>query len=316
MTHLDPCELCPRRCRARRDSGEMGFCGAGRVAKVYRWGAHHGEEPPISGTQGSGTVFFSHCTLACLYCQNYPWSQLHQGSLHAPESLADVLMDLAAQGCHNWNLVSPTPWLPQIRLAAGLTKERGIQRPFVYNTSGFERIEVATAYRELMDVVLTDLRYANPRTASEASAARDYVDSARRFAEWAWNHAGPLELDDDGIARRGTICRLLVLPGHADEAVDNLEWLAATLGTEVHVSLMAQYTPVHRAVSLPGWNRRVSREEYVRVTDRLEALGFENGWVQDYEESEPGSLLGCAMPQGGGDTVPRSTSSTTLSSTP
>lgn len=307
MSDLDACELCPRRCRARRAAGAVGYCGAGREARVYRWGAHHGEEPPVSGTRGSGTVFLSHCTLACLYCQNYPWSQLREGTDHTAESLADILLDLAAQGCHNWNLVTPTPWLPQLREAAALAKDRGVRLPFVYNTSGFERIEVATEYRELMDVVLTDLRYANPRTASEASSAPDYVDAARGFAAWAWNQAGPLEVDDEGIARRGVICRLLVLPGHADEAVDNLEWLAANLGTEVHVSLMAQYTPVHRAASLPVWNRKVSREEYARVTDRLESLGFENGWVQELEETDPGTLLGCSMPAGGAEAVPLNT---------
>lgn len=304
MTLSEPCELCPRRCGALRAAGETGFCGAGAAAKVFRSGAHLGEEPPISGSRGSGTVFLSHCTLACLYCQNYPWSQLHQGTAHSVESLSEVLMDLAAQGCHNWNFVTPTPWLPLLRGAVARAKEHGIQRPTVYNTSGFERIEIVSEYRELMDVVLTDLRYASPRTAAEASAARDYVEASRRFAAWAWNHAGALETDDDGIARRGMICRLLVLPGHADEAADNLEWLAANLGTEVHVSLMSQYTPVHRAVSHPGWDRKVTREEYAWVTDRLEALGFGNGWIQEYEDADPGTLLGCAMPAGDGTTVP------------
>ncbi len=303
MSDLDACELCPRRCGARRAEGAAGFCGAREKARIYRWGAHHGEEPPVTGFRGSGTVFFSHCTLACLYCQNFLWSQNREGQDYPFEALADILMDLAVQGCHNWNLVAPTPWLPQIRGAARIAKEHGIQRPFVYNTSGYERIEVAAAYRELMDVVLTDLRYADPRTAAEASSAKDYVEASRRFASWAWSHVGPLELDEDGIARRGTICRLLVLPGLAHEAVDNLEWLAANLGTEIHVSLMSQYTPVYRASSLPGWNRSISREEYKRVTDRLEALGFENGWVQEFEEAAPGSLLGCAMPAGGSHAV-------------
>jgi len=298
MTDPDACQLCPRCCRALRDAGATGFCGAGNTAKIFRWGPHDGEEPPLSGTRGSGTVFFSHCTLNCLYCQNFPWSQHHEGALYSDQDLAGILMALSAQGCHNWNLVSPTPWLPRIRAAAAIAKERGIQRPFVYNTSGFERIEVVSEYRELMDVVLTDLRYALPRTAAEASAAGDYVEASRRFARWAWNHAGTLELDDDGIARKGMICRLLVLPGHAEEAVANLEWLAANLGTEIHVSLMSQYTPVHRAVSRPGWNRRLLREEYSLVTDRLEALGFENGWVQELE-ADPGALLGSAMPSGG-----------------
>ena len=293
-----PCNLCPRQCGVDRSSS-LGFCKAGAVVRMYRWGAHHGEEPPISGERGSGTLFFSHCTLSCMYCQNYTWSQEHRGELHDVDSLAAILTELHRQGCHNWNLVAPTPWLPFIRAAAERVKNAGISLPFVYNTSGFERLGVASEYHDLMDVVLTDLRYANPETAAEASAATDYVEHSRAYVKWAWENVGPLETDAEGIARRGTICRLLVLPGHADEAIANLEWMADRLGTEIAVSLMAQYTPVYKAVSKAGWNRRVTPDEYARVTRRLETLGFENGWVQDVEESPPDRLLGCTMTEGG-----------------
>ncbi len=296
----EPCELCPRRCGVRRDSGVFGYCGAaGDSVRVYRWGPHHGEEPPVSGLNGSGTVFFSHCTLGCLYCQNYPWSQERQGTDHSVAGLAGLLRELAAAGCHNWNLVAPTPWLPFVRDALRQVRAEGLDLPVVYNTSGFERPEVLERYRECCDVVLTDLRYAEPATAAEASGESGYVDAARAFATWAWRTAGPLRCDADGIATRGLIVRLLVLPNRADEAIANLEWLAETLGTEVAVSLMAQYTPVHRAATTAGWDRRVTQEEFDGVADRLEALGFENGWVQEVASAQPGSLLGCSMPQGG-----------------
>ncbi|MCL1856700.1 MAG: radical SAM protein [Kiritimatiellaeota bacterium] len=292
--NLSACSLCPRQCGVDRASA-VGFCKAGAVPRLYRWGVHRGEEPPVSGTRGSGTLFFSHCTLACLYCQNYTWSQEHRGTEVTVEELAGILRELAGQGCHNWNLVTPTPWLPQIRAAAERVKSVGISLPFVYNTSGFERLEVASEYHALMDVVLTDLRYAKPETAAEASAAADYVERSRAFVQWAWENVGPLETDAEGIARKGVICRLLVLPGHADEAIANLEWMAGHLGTEIAVSLMAQYTPVYKALSKAGWNRRVTPEEYDRVACRLESLGFENGWIQALEESPPDGLLGCEM---------------------
>lgn len=301
---LEPCRLCPRCCGAVRAAGETGFCGAGHEAKLFRWGPHFGEEPPLTGTRGSGTLFFSHCTLACCYCQNYPWSQDHRGDTVSDEALARILAALAERGCHNWNLVTPTPWLPRIRAAARRAKALGAHLPFVYNTSGFERLETAAEYRDLMDVVLTDLRYADPRTAQEASASGDYVARSRAFAEWAWREVGPLELDGGGIARRGMICRLLVLPGHAQEAEANLDWLARRLGTDIHVSLMSQYTPVYRAASRPGWDRPLAREEYERVRDRLDALGFENGWVQEFSEDGAENLLGCAMSAGGASAPP------------
>ncbi len=300
MSTLEPCQLCPRRCGARRSSGERGYCGAaGDRVRVYRWGPHDGEEPPVSGSRGSGTVFFSHCTLACLYCQNYPWSQQRQGSDLATDELAGLFRDLAERGCHNWNLVAPTPWLPLVREALRQVRAGGLELPVVYNTSGFERPEVLEQYDDCIDVALTDLRYADPATAEQASGDGSYVEAARTFAAWAWRRLGPLRTDADGIAGRGLIVRLLVLPNRAGEAIANLEWLAETLGTEVAVSLMAQYTPVHRAAATAGWDRRVTQAEFGAVADRLEALGFENGWVQELETEQPGSLLGCAMPQGG-----------------
>ncbi|MCL1920029.1 MAG: radical SAM protein [Kiritimatiellaeota bacterium] len=297
---MSACELCPRRCGTDRAAGQTGYCGAGAAPRVFRYGPHFGEEPPVSGTRGSGTVFFSHCTMRCVYCQNHPWSQGGLGEDLTAEGLREIFRGLAKKGCHNWNLVSPTPWLPQIKEAAGPLIQVGNALPFVYNTSGFESPKVLDAFADLIDVALVDLRYASPETAAEGSGARDYVEASRQTLTWFWNRLGALQTDAEGIAVRGVICRILALPGRVDEAVANLAWLAAEIGTGVHVSVMAQYTPVHRALEMDGWRRRIRADEYARLTGAAEELGFENGWIQDFEGDAPDGLLGQTMQAGEG----------------
>jgi putative pyruvate formate lyase activating enzyme len=300
LPFLDACTLCPRACNANRRDGKVGYCKAGLLPRIFRHGPHFGEEPPISGERGSGTIFFSHCTLRCIYCQNHPWSQAHQGEDLSIEGLRDLFRGLALQGCHNWNLVSPTPWLPQIKEAVKPLIQAGISLPFVYNTSSFESTRVLDAFSDLVDVALVDLRYATPEVASEGSDAARYVDASRRAFQWFWQKLGPLEMDHEGIARKGVICRILALPGHIEEAMANLQWLADNIGTDVHVSVMSQYTPVHIASRCEGWNRRILPEEYARLTELAEDLGFENGWIQELEGDTPSDLLGQAMPAGEG----------------
>lgn len=278
-----------------RQAGQRGYCQAGPVTEVFRYGLHHGEEPPVSGTRGSGTVFFSRCTLKCLYCQNYPWSQEGQGRAVETAELAGILVKLAQEGCHNWNFVSPTPWLPWIQEAWKEAVHAGHERPIVYNTSGFERMEVLQALENWVGVYLTDLRYADSVTAREGSDSAGYVELARSALLEMWRQTGPLKTDPDGIATRGTICRLLVLPGRADEAVANLEWLADAVGTRIPVSVMAQYTPAYKAVDAAPWNRRPTAAEYGRVVEAVERLGFDEGWVQEYESPSPDSLVGFKM---------------------
>ena len=265
---------------------------------MFRYGLHHGEEPPISGTRGSGTVFFSRCTLKCLYCQNYPWSQEGKGRAVEVAELAARLGEMDEEGCHNWNWVSPTPWLPWIYEAWEKAVKAGHARPNVYNTSGFERIEVLRAMENWVDVFLTDLRYARSDSAQEGSDCPGYVEAARAALLEMWRQTGPLKVDDDGIATRGTICRLLVLPGRADEAVANLEWLAESVGTGIPVSVMAQYTPAYRALEGAPWNRRPTVAEYERVVEAMERLEFADGWVQEYDTPTPENLVGFKMSPG------------------
>jgi len=282
-----------------RSAGELGFCRAGSQVEVYRYAPHHGEEPPISGTAGSGTVFFSRCTLSCLYCQNYPWSQQGEGTLYDVDALAAVLRELADTGCHNWNLVSPTPWLPQVAGAVERLRDEGVHLPVVFNTSGYERTETLTEFGQLADIYLSDLRYSRSSTAQEGSRAEDYVTVARTAMKMMWERLGPLQCDEHGIAVSGVICRLLILPGHADEVVDNLRWMADTLGVDVPVSVMAQYHPAHRAPERAPWNRYPSRDEYDQVCDAVDDLGFETGWIQDFTEHVDEGLLGFTMKAGG-----------------
>ena len=284
---IDCCELCPRRCKAdrkRSDAGPgtaRGFCGAGELPRVFRWGPHFGEEPPITGERGSGCVFFSRCTMKCLYCQNSPWSWKGEGVDKTIPELTEIFRELAVKDkVENWNLVSPTPYLPMIREAVAPLFKAGIRLSFVWNSSGYERVETLEEYKELCDWALFDLRYSRNETAIAASGAPGYVEAAREAVKWAWINSR-------------LIVRILVLPGHSDEAIENLAWLATELSNEVPVSIMAQYTPAYKALETPPLDRPVTREEYESVTEAAADFGFENGWIQGYEASDPKlALLG------------------------
>ena len=296
------CELCPRRCRSDRANGRTGFCQAGPLPRVFRWGPHFGEEPPICGEAGSGAIFFSRCTMKCLYCQNSPWSWRGEGRDLQVAELTGILRDLAVKHrCCNWNLVSPTPYLPVIREAAAPLLREGIRLPFVYNSSGYERPEVLAEYRDLCDIALVDLRYASDETARAASEAPGYVAASRAAVKHLWETLGPLDSDEPGRATRGVIVRLLVLPGHADEAIENLAWLATECASDVHVSVMSQYAPAFKALETPPFDRVVEEDEYERVTEAAADFGFEYGWIQGFGSRDASSdLVGENMASGEG----------------
>ena len=299
---LTSCQLCPRRCGVDRAGGQAGFCHAGDCIRLFRWGPHFGEEPPICGETGSGAVFFSRCTLKCIYCQNSPWSWRGAGRDVTVQELTDILRDLATRRrCANWNLVSPTPYLPLIRAAAAPLAAEGIRLPFVWNSSGYERVESLAEYRDLCDIALVDLRYADEATARAASSAAGYVAAARAAVKYLWENLGPLDSDAPGAATRGVIVRLLVLPGHADEAIENLAWLAAECSSEVHVSVMSQYAPAFIASDTPPFDRVVTEDEYASVTEAAADFGFDHGWFQGFGSRDASSdLVGENMAPGDG----------------
>ncbi|MCK5850698.1 MAG: radical SAM protein, partial [Kiritimatiellae bacterium] len=223
------------------------------------------------------------------------WSQDGRGELCDVEELAGMFRELYAQGCHNWNLVSPTPWLAQIRESMQILKKEGISLPVVYNTSSYELVEVLEEYDDLADIYLADLRYSRKDTAREGSGVGDYVERARSALQWMWRRRGALSLDSDGVAMSGVICRMLILPGYSEEVVENLEWLADTVGTDISISMMAQYVPTGRAASMSPWHRNITKSEYMLAIDAMKRLGFDKGWVQDFEGATPDELIGFKM---------------------
>ena len=295
----DLCELCPRRCCADRfrEGGAPGWCGAGDRPRVFRWGPHFGEEPPITGERGSGCIFFSRCTMKCLYCQNSPWSWKGAGEDRSVAELADIMRRLAVgDRVENWNLVSPTPYLPFVREAAHVLAKEGVSLPFVWNSSGYERAETLEEYDELCDCALFDLRYSREDTAVAVSRAPGYVAAARAAVKWAWERGCRAHGRGSAAATAELpplVVRILVLPGHAEEAIENLAWLATEVSSEVPISVMAQYTPAYKALETPPFDRPVTEEEYGSVTEAAADFGFENGWIQGLAASDPKlALLG------------------------
>lgn len=281
----DACELCPRRCRARRSEGRAGRCGMTSELRVARSALHFWEEPPISGEAGSGAVFFSGCPLGCVFCQNHEISGEGFGVAVSVPRLARMMLELQDQGALNINLVTPSHFSPHVREAVLLAREAGLGLPVVCNTSGYELPEVVSALAEVVDVWLTDFKYASGALAGELSAAPDYPEVAATALEAmleAVRDAGGRELSPDGSMRRGIIVRHLVLPGHADDSCAVLDRVWDLAGNEVDLSVMNQYTP-NEACRRAGGElaRAVSEEEYEIVLCYADDLGFERIWWQE-----------------------------------
>ncbi len=282
-----PCRLCPRRCGADRAAGKPGVCQAVREAKVASFNLHHGEEPPISGSRGSGTVFFSGCTLKCLFCQNYPISQLFHGEFYSVEQLAGIFLSLQKRGAHNINLVSPTPYLGHVVSALEIAAAGGLNIPLVYNTSGYERAAVVAGLAGIVDIYLPDLKYGpaeeSRRLGLKLSGVEDYYENAAPAIGEMFRQTGPLLLDGDGVAVRGTLIRHLIIPGHAGNSLDALRAIAAGPFRSAWLSLMSQYFPAHRAPGVPPFDRRLLPDEYRLVRDEALELGLEKGWFQEMD---------------------------------
>ena len=234
--------------------------------------------------------------MKCLYCQNSPWSWNGKGEDISISQLTGIFRELAVDDrCSNWNLVSPTPYLPFIREAAKPLFDEGIRLPFVWNSSGYESTETLEEYKDFCDTALFDLRYSQNATAISASAAPGYVESARNAIKWAFDRPNAT------LGQPPLIVRILVLPGHSDEAIENLAWMATELSNEIPVSIMSQFTPAYRALETPPFNRKITEEEYESVVEAASDFGFENGWIQGYEAADPAlALLGENMPEGHG----------------
>jgi putative pyruvate formate lyase activating enzyme len=281
---LGSCDLCPHRCGVNRLKGEQGICRSGLLPKVASANLHRGEEPPVSGTRGSGTIFFSGCTLTCPFCQNFPISQLGNGTELTTRGLAGRMLQLQKRGAHNINVVTPTHFLPQILAALWLAIPDGFHLPLVWNSSGYEEVSALRLLDGIVAIFLPDMKYADDRVARELSGASGYRDVNRAAVREMLRQVGQLRVDDDGVAVSGLIIRHLVLPGGRDGSGEILPWIAENLGTETHVALMSQYFPAGTAATIPGINRPVNHDEYEAACEALEDAGLENGWVQELDE--------------------------------
>jgi len=278
---LRSCDLCPHRCRIDRLRGETGFCRAGLKPMIASATLHRGEEPPISGNRGSGTIFFSWCTLRCRFCQNFPISQLGNGEELSTSMLAERMLKLQRSGAHNINLVTPGHYLPQILAALWLAIPRGFRLPLVWNSNGYETVDALMLLEGIVDIYLPDMKYADEDPAVRYSAAPGYRDINRAAVREMFHQVGQLQLDEDGIARRGLIIRHLVLPEKAAGSRSTLRWIAENLGQETHLALMNQYFPAYQAEKTPGLQRKITSEEYAEAVAALHDYGLENGWVQE-----------------------------------
>jgi len=261
MAVLSECRLCPRECGVNRAESETGFCDSGREALVASHGKHFGEERPLVGYGGSGTMFFANCNLGCIFCQNYDISHLGHGRPVKPERLADMMIDLQRQGAHNINLVTPTHFLPQILEALVIAARRGLSVPLVYNCGGYESVAALKLLDGIVDIYMPDAKYSDGQVAEQLSGAPDYPQCMKAAIAEMHRQVGDLQMNDDGIAQRGLLVRHLVLPNNLAGSAEIMRFIAH-LSADSYVNVMAQYRPCYRASEVEQINRRPTVEEY------------------------------------------------------
>ncbi len=297
---LSECSICPWRCGANRLRETSKVCQAGYRAVVSAAAPHFGEEPGLSGAhlgagaaKGTGNIFFGYCNLRCVYCQNWQISQelaWQPGLEKTPDELAQILLRLQAEGCHNLGFVSPTPWTPQIVRAIEIAAGQGLRLPLIYNTNAYDSVDVLRILEGVFDIYLPDLRYSDDSEALKYSHAPDYTRRSRLAVAEMFRQLGPeLVVDEQGLVRRGLIIRLLILPNDLAGVRATLEWIREELSPRVTLSIMSQYYPTYKVTgeSFPLLSRKIRRREYEQVLEWLDLYGFENGWIQPLEAGAP-----------------------------
>lgn len=280
MNAYESCTLCPRECGVNRANGETGYCGETAQLRAGLAYLHQWEEPCLSGSQGSGTVFFAGCSLGCVFCQNQVLSHSQQGiPIHA-ERLAEIFWELKEKGAHNINLVTASHFLPQIAEAIIKVKKEGFDLPFVYNCGGYEKVESLQKLEGLIDIYLPDFKYWNPQTAQRYSKAPSYPEIARNAIQEMVRQTGEIT-EEEGLLKRGVIVRHLVMPEHLRESKAILEYLHETYGDRIRISVMNQYTPTPAAAAFPEINRKLKRKEYKRILDFLMEKEMWNCYIQE-----------------------------------
>jgi len=270
----EKCRLCPRECGAERGKGQKGACRAGNTVKIASYGPHFGEERPLVGTHGSGTIFFSYCNLECVFCQNCDISWAGYGREISTQELAEIMLKLQKRGCHNINLVTPTHYVPQILEALLTAREKGLCLPLVYNCGGYESIETLKILDGVIDIYMPDVKYDDSETAQRLSGVKDYPQRVKEALKEMHQQVGDLKVDEKGIAKRGLIIRHLVLPGDLAGTKEIMRFIAEELSPQSFVNIMRQYHPAHRARNYPPLNRPVTSHEYEKAVEAAEKVGI------------------------------------------
>ena len=279
MELLKNCNLCPRKCGINRYS-EKGFCGASNKIKLAYYSLHKWEEPVISGKNGSGTIFFSNCNMRCMYCQNKKISIDGYGKEISNKKLGEIMLKLQEKKAHNINLVTPTMYIPQIASVLKKIKNKELTIPVVYNTSSYENVGALMVMRGLVDIYLADLKYYDDSLAEKYSLCTDYFETATMAIDEMFRQVGKIELDKDGMLKKGLVVRVLVLPGHTHDAMKIVEYLHKTYKDDIYISIMNQYTPVNKC-KYENLNRRVSEAEYEDVISYALTIGVDNAFIQE-----------------------------------
>jgi putative pyruvate formate lyase activating enzyme len=272
--HLSVCDVCARGCRVDRRAGQVGVCRTGEQAKVSSYGPHLGEEDPLRGRRGSGTIFFTRCNLKCQFCQNHDISQTDAGHAVEPEQLASIMLNLQAQGCHNINLVSPSHVVPQIMAATLIAAQAGLRLPLVYNTGGYDSMAMLGLLDGVVDIYMPDMKFSDAETARRYSKVANYPQVNQAAVREMHRQVGDLRIDAMGLATRGLLVRHLVLPGGLAGTGEIVRFLAVQISPDTYLNLMDQYRPAYKARHFPELNRGISRHEYAEAVRLAEEAGL------------------------------------------
>ncbi len=286
MMYLNKCNLCPHMCLVDRENKKRGFCKSGENVKIALSSKFFYEEPCISGTKGSGAVFFSNCNLRCVYCQNYKISKEGKGKEISIKELADIFLNLQEEGACNINLVTPTIYALHIKEALILAKKNGLNIPVIYNSSGYENVDTIKELDGLIDVYLPDFKYCSNELGLKYSGVNKYFDFASSAILEMYRQVGHPIFDNNGIIKKGLIIRNLILPNNTKNTKNVLEWIVENIGKEAYVSIMAQYFPTNEAQNINELNRKITKREYHIIEKYMYDLGLENGYFQSLGKNE------------------------------
>lgn len=275
------CRLCPRDCGVNRLRGQNGVCRTGKLALIASANIHNGEEPPISGSRGSGTIFFASCNMRCVFCQNYPISQMRHGKEATPFDLANMMIRLQNDGCHNINLVTASHVVPQFIAGLYIAAGMGLHIPIVYNSGGYDGMKSLQLLGGIIDIYMSDIKYSDPRMAEKYSGAPNYVKFNRIALKEMYRQVGDLKMDDNGIAVRGLLVRHLVLPENISGTRGSMNFVANEISPKTYISLMSQYFPAYTAPESEILKRKITGPEFQDAVDAFHDSGLENGWIQE-----------------------------------